>query len=161
MGGFIAGPVIKFSLDESGLVASVQEALQKISAQTLAANKQMSQSISTSIVNPLIVQAAQLRALYSTGSIALKDLQVQQKNLLGLLDSEISKLATRNDLSNKELATLKALTLERERQQNALNRGTGVGVTAGTQSALGLVSGPIIANIKSAFLRPTAFSSVK
>ena len=88
-----------------------------------------------------------MRALYSTGSLAIKDLQTQQKNLLGLLDQEISKLVTRNDLSNKELSTLKALTLERERQQNALNRGTGVGVTAGTQSALGLVSGPIVANI--------------
>ncbi len=148
MGGFsIPGPIIKFQFDESDFTAQVQGILGSISKQVVAQNKQISQSISQQIANPLIAQAAQLRALYSTGSLAIKDLQTQQKNLLGLLDQEISKLVTRNDLSNKELSTLKALTLERERQQNALNRGTGVGVTAGTQSALGLVSGPIIANI--------------
>ena len=122
MGGFsIPGPIIKFQFDESDFTAQVQATLANVSKQVQTQNKQISQSISSQIANPLIAQAAQLRALYSTGALAIKDLQVQQKNLLGLLDSEISKLVTRNDLSNKELSTLKALTLERERQQNALN----------------------------------------
>jgi hypothetical protein len=147
MGGFINGPVVKLSVDEASLVASVQVALGKISAQAAAENKKISQGISAAIVNPLVAQAAQLRALYSTGSIGLKDLQTQQKALISLLDVQINKLATRNDLDRQSLATLKQLTLERERQQNALNRGVGVGVTAGTQSALSLVSAPIIGNI--------------
>ena len=147
MGGFVAGPVIKFSFDEAGLVASVQQALGNIASQVAAANKSAAASISSQIANPLIAQAAQLRALYSTGQIGLQALQAQQKNLLTLLDQQISKLATSNDLTKQQLATLKQLTLERERQSNALNRNTGVGITAGTQSALSSVSGPIIANI--------------
>jgi hypothetical protein len=147
MGGFINGPVIKMSVDEGSLTASIQEALGKISAQAVAENKKISQGISAAIVNPLVAQAAQLRALYSTGSIGIKDLQTQQKALISLLDVQITKLATRNDLDRQSLATLKQLTLERERQQNAVNRGVGVGVTAGTQSALSSVSGPIIGNI--------------
>jgi hypothetical protein len=63
MGSFISGPIIKLSLDESGLLASLQDALGKISAQTAAANKQNGQAITASVVNPLIAQAAQLRAL--------------------------------------------------------------------------------------------------
>jgi hypothetical protein len=143
MGGFISGPVIKFTIDESSLVAQVQSALANVNQQVQAQNKQ----ISSSIANPLIAQAAQLRALYSTGSIALKDMQVQQRNLISLLDTQIKQLATADALTKSQLATLRQLTLERERQQNALNRGVGVGVTAGTSSALSTVSGPIIANI--------------
>jgi hypothetical protein len=129
------------------MVAQVQASLANINAQVQASNKSAAAAVSSQIANPLIVQAAQLRALYSTGSIALKDLQVQQRALVSSLDQQIKLLATRNDLDNKSLATLKQLTLERERQQNALNRGVGVGVTAGTSSALSGVSGPIIANI--------------
>jgi|HubBroStandDraft_6_1064221.scaffolds.fasta_scaffold01891_12 hypothetical protein len=145
MGGFVPGPVIKFSVDEASLVAQVQSVLANVNQQVQAQNKQVSQSIGSQIANPLIVQAAQLRALYSTGSIGLKDLQTQQKALVASLDVQIKQLATRNDLDKQALATLKQLTLERERQSNALNRG--VGVTSGTTSALSLVSSPIIANI--------------
>jgi hypothetical protein len=74
VGGFIGGPVIKFSVDEASLVAQVNALMGQINQQVISQNKQISSSISSQIANPLIVQAAQLRALYSTGSIALKDL---------------------------------------------------------------------------------------
>ncbi|HEY2461402.1 MAG TPA: hypothetical protein VGI16_11365 [Candidatus Acidoferrum sp.] len=147
MGGFIAGPVIKFGIDENSLLASARAAFQKVAGELTASNKALAQQVSAQIANPLTQQAAQLRALFSTGAIGLQALQVQQKALVASLDQEISKLATRNDLTTKELGTLKQLTLERERQANALQRNRGVGVTAGTESALNLVSGPIIANI--------------
>src|SRR5580704_7687984 len=115
MGGFVPGPVIKFSVDEASLVAQVQSVLANVNQQVQAQNKQVSQSIGSQIANPLIVQAAQLRALYSTGSIGLKDLQTQQKALVASLDVQIKQLATRNDLDKQALATLKQLTVERER----------------------------------------------
>src|SRR5579885_803511 len=147
MGGFIAGPVIRFSIDESSLSAQIQAALSRVNAQVQTQNRQINQNISSQVVNPLLQQAAQLRALYATGQLAGKDLVAQQKNLIGLLDTQIKQLATQDALTKNQLATLKALTLERERQQNAVNRGLGVGVTAGTQSALSFASAPIIANI--------------
>ena len=147
MGGFIAGPVIRFSIDESSLSAQIQAALSRVNAQVQTQNRQINQNISSQVVNPLLQQAAQLRALYATGQLAGKDLVAQQKNLIGLLDTQIKQLATQDALTKNQLATLKALTLERERQQNAVNRGLGVGVTAGTQSALSFASAPIVANI--------------
>lgn len=147
MGNFVAGPVLRFSVDESSLLQSVQAMIAKVNAQVQASNRQTSQQLTAQAVNPLIQQAAQLRALYSTGSIAAKDLQTQQKTLINLLDTQIKQLAVQDSLTKSQLSTLKALTLERERQQNALSRGIGVGTTAGTQSALALASGPIVANI--------------
>jgi hypothetical protein len=63
MGGFVSGPIIKFSIDEASLVAQVQSVLAGVNQQVQAQNKQISQSITSGIANPLIAQAAQLRAL--------------------------------------------------------------------------------------------------
>jgi hypothetical protein len=136
MGGFqIAGPVVTFTFDESSLVSSTQAALQKIQQSIQQSTKQNSQQIISQISNPLQEQAARLRALFSTGAIGLKDLQVEQKKLLGLQDQEINSLLKKDQLTKNELSTLKQITLERERQATAISRGTGVGVTSGTISA--------------------------
>jgi len=63
------------------------------------------------------------------------------------IDSEIALLRQRDVLTKSELSTLKQLTLERERQANALQRRIGVGVTSGTSSALGLVTSGVSASI--------------
>jgi hypothetical protein len=149
MGGFnqLSGPVIAFTFDESSLVESTQAALQKIQQSIQQSTKQNSQQIISQISNPPQEQAARLRALFSTGAIGLQQLQVEQKKLLGLQDQEINSLLKKEQLTKSELSTLKQITLERERQANAISRGTGVGVTSGTQSALGLVTGNITRNI--------------
>ena len=143
MSSFINGPVIQFSVDVSGVDAELKKIYASVTSQT----KAMTQQIRTATAGPLEQQAAKLRALYSTGAIGIKDLQVEQKKFLGLLDNEISRLVQKNDLTKQELSTLKQVTLERERQANAIQRGIGVGVTSGTQSALGLVNGNITRNI--------------
>src|ERR1700722_10954039 len=155
MGGFsIPGPIIKFSVDSSSLNTDLSVSLNQLNANFQAFNDRLAKSLSDNIkgstsaaANSLVQQAAQLRALYSTGALGIQALQVQQRNLIGLLDTQIKQLATQDTLTKSQLSTLKQLTLERERQQNALNRGVGVGVTAGTSAALSSVSGPIIANI--------------
>jgi hypothetical protein len=143
----IPGPIIAFRFDDSGLQAAVSSAVSRINGQISAANKTSAAQISEQIAAPIAQQAAKLRALYSTGALGLQALQVQQKALIATIDTEIAKLVSRNDLNTKELSTLKQITLERERQQNAVNRGVGVGVTAGTTSALQQGASGIIANI--------------
>ncbi len=143
MSSFISGPVIKFQVD----TAAVEAELKKVYAAATAQAKASAAQIRTAATDPLQQQAAKLRALYSTGAIGIKELQVQQKAFVAQLDAEIGKLSTRNNLTKQELATLKQMTLERERQANALQRGVGVGVTSGTQSALGLVTGSLQRNI--------------
>lgn len=143
----IPGPILTFRFEDSGLQSAVNDAFKKVNDQVRAANKVSADQISQQISAPIAQQAAKLRALYSTGALGLQALQVQQKALIATIDTEIAKLVSRNDLNNKELATLKQITLERERQQNAVNRGVGVGITAGTGSALQQGASGIIANI--------------
>jgi hypothetical protein len=148
LGNFVQGPVIAFSFDSAGLSVALQTEIQKAAAQLTRANRKMATDLAKAASEPLQQQAAKLRALYSTGTIGIKDLQVEQKKFITLLDSEISRLVQKNDLTKQELSTLKQVTLERERQANALQRGVGVGVTSGTQSALALASGTIVNSIQ-------------
>lgn len=143
MGSFISGPIISFSVDSEALVASAKSAIDQVTRQIQQQTAQNGKNIAQAISDPLQQQAAKLRALYSTGNIGLKDLQVEQKKFVAQLDVEITRLVRKNDLTKQELTTLKQVTLERERQANALQRGIGVGVTSGTQSALSLASGNI------------------
>lgn len=143
MSSFISGPIVQFSFDRESLVAGAKLALDEVSREIRKQTAQNGKIITQAIADPLQQQAAKLRALYSTGTIGIKDLQVEQKKFLAQLDTEIARLIKKNDLTKQELTALKQVTLERERQANALQRGIGVGVTSGTQSALGLASGNI------------------
>lgn len=84
--------------------------------------------------------AAQIRATTALGSGTEQQIAASRKELVTTLDKEIAGLRTRNELTTKELANLKAQTLERERQLDAIKRGSAVGITAGTSSALNQVS---------------------
>src|SRR5882724_10104091 len=143
MGGFLQGPVVQFQFD----ISSIDEQLKKIFDATAQQSKKMAADLRSAAAGPLEQQAARLRALYSTGAIGLQQLQVEQKKFVALLDTEIQGLLKRGNLTKQELSTLKQITLERERQSNAIKRGVGVGVTSGTQSALGLVTGNVTQNI--------------
>src|SRR5258708_1473378 len=145
--GSLQGPTFLFTIDQGALVASTQEALGKINAQIAQSTKQNSAQIVSQIANPLQAMTAKLRAAFATGAIGIQQMQGEQKKFVALLDTEITLLRQRDVLTKSELSTLRQLTLERERQANALQRGIGVGVTSGTSSALGLVTGNITRNI--------------
>lgn len=81
--------------------------------------------------------AAQIRASIATGVSSQREMTAEQNKLVGILDRQISVLRQRDSLTQKELAGLKAMTLERERQADAIKRGVGIGITGGTSSALG------------------------
>jgi hypothetical protein len=140
-------PTILFTIDQGALVASTQQALDKINAQIAQSTKQNSAQIVSQIANPLQAMTAKLRAAFATGAIGIQQMQAEQKKFVALLDTEITLLRQRDVLTKSELSTLKQLTLERERQANALQRGIGVGVTSGTSSALGLVTSGVSASI--------------
>ncbi len=84
--------------------------------------------------------AAQIRASVAQGVAGDKEIVAQRTQLLSILDRQLSGYTKLNELSQRELTTLKAMTLERERQADAIKTGT-VGVTAGTQAFLSQLSG--------------------
>ena len=128
----VPGPIIRFQIDTPGLSAAVGPAMQQIRDQTKATT--------AAIADEWKRTAAQIRASIATGTSTQREMTAEQQKLVGVLDRQIGMLRQRNDLTNKELASLKAMTLERERQADAIKRGVGVGVTSGTASALGQAS---------------------
>ena len=92
--------------------------------------------------------AAQIRATTALGTGTEQQIAASRKELVSILDKEIAGLRTRNELTTKELANLKAQTLERERQLDAIKRGSAVGITAGTSSALNQVSTQTVLGIE-------------
>lgn len=87
--------------------------------------------------------AAKIRAGIDQELIGTKNVGTARQNLIGLLNTEISTLRTKSDLTKAELSSLKAMTLEYERQTDALVRNSKIGITAGTSEALGRVSSGI------------------
>lgn len=130
--GTIPGPIIRFVIDTPGLSAAITPAMTDIKNQARAASESVAESWR--------VTAAKIRAELSSGVASQREMNVERERLLGTLNSEIRSLQQRNELSTRELSNLKAMTLERERQLDAIKRGVGVGVTSGTSSALGQVS---------------------
>jgi hypothetical protein len=124
----IPGPIIRFVVDTPGLAAAVAPAMQQV--------RQQAQATSAAIADDWKRMSAQIRASIATGVTTQTEMRLEQQKLVGVLDQQISVLRTRNDLTNKELASLRSMTLERERQADAIARGAKVGVTEGTRSAL-------------------------
>lgn len=137
--GSIPGPIITFRISQPELAGAVQPALQQI--------RQQSQTISNQIADDWKRMAAQIRASMASGLSTDKETVATRTQLISILDRQISGYNKLNELSSKELSNLKSMTLERERQADALKRGVGVGVTAGTSSALGQVSQQTILGI--------------
>ena len=137
--GSIPGPIITFRVSGPELAGAVQPALQQV--------RQQSQLISNQIADDWKRMAAQIRASMASGLSTDKETVATRTQLISILDRQISGYGKLNELSTKELSNLKAMTLERERQADAIRRGVGVGVTAGTSSALGQVSQQTILGI--------------
>jgi hypothetical protein len=138
--GTIPGPIISFRISGPELSGSVQPALQQV--------RQQAKSISDGIADDWKRMAAQIRASLASGLSTDKESVGVRNQLLGILDRQIAGYNKLNELSTKELSSLKAVTLERERQADAIRRGVGVGVTAGTSSALGQVSAQTVQGIE-------------
>jgi hypothetical protein len=136
--GSIPGPIISFRISQPELAGAVQPAFQQI--------RQQAQTVSNQIADDWKRMAAQIRASVAQGIVGDKEIVANRTQIISLLDKELSGLRTRNELTIKELSTLKAMTLERERQANAIKTGT-VGVTAGTNAALGQASQQAILGI--------------
>src|SRR5580658_3792036 len=133
--GTIPGPIISFRFSGAEIQGAVQPAFQQI--------RQQAQTVSNQIADDWKRMAAQIRASVAQGIAGDKEIVAQRTQLLGILDRQITGYNRLNELSTKELSNLKAMTLERERQANAIKTGT-VGVTAGTNAALGQVSSQTI-----------------
>jgi hypothetical protein len=136
--GTIPGPIISFRFSGAEIQGAVQPAFQQI--------RQQAQTVSNQIADDWKRMAAQIRASVAQGIAGDKEIVAQRTQLLGILDRQISGYNKLNEISTKELSNLKAMTLERERQANAIKTGT-VGVTAGTNAALGQASQQAILGI--------------
>ena len=136
--GTIPGPIISFRFSGAEIQGAVQPAFQQI--------RQQAQTVSNQIADDWKRMAAQIRASVAQGIAGDKEIVAQRTQLLGILDRQITGYNRLNELSTKELSNLKAMTLERERQANAIKTGT-VGVTAGTNAALGQASQQAILGI--------------
>src|ERR1700722_11418311 len=140
--GTVPGPIIQVRISQPELSGAVQPALQQVRQQSL--------SISNSIADDWKRLAAQIRASMAQGLSTDKETLQTRTNLIGVLDKQISGYRQLNELSTKQLSSLKAMTLERERRRDALRRGVGVGTTAGTSSALNQVSFQTVQGIERA-----------
>jgi hypothetical protein len=129
--GTIPGPIISFRFSGAEIQGAVQPAFQQV--------RDQARTVSNQIADDWKRMAAQIRASVAQGIAGDREIVAQRTQLLGILDRQISGYTKLNELSSKELSSLKAMTLERERQADAIKRG-GVGVTAGTSAALGQVS---------------------
>jgi hypothetical protein len=128
----VPGPIISFRISQPELAGAIQPALQQI--------RQQSQTISNGIAEDWKRMAAQIRASMAQGLAGTAEEKNLRTQLVSLLDCQITGYRQLNELSTRELTNLKAMTLERERQANALKTGT-VGLTAGTQAFLSQLSG--------------------
>jgi hypothetical protein len=141
----VPGPIISFRIGGSELSGAVRPALDDI--------KRQAKVTSTQIADEWRQMAAKIRAETALGSGTEKEITASRRELVSILDREISGLRTRNDLTRQELSNLKAQTLERERQASFLKNGPGL--TAGTQSVISSIGG--LLSKQTAFLGANLF----
>src|ERR1700723_2166134 len=141
--GTLPGPIISFRFSAEDVSSAVAPAFQQV--------RQQSQSISNAIAEDWRRMAAQIRASIAQGASGEKEILASRTQLLSILDRQIAGYNKLNELSARELTSLKAVTLERERQADAIRRGVSVGVTGGTSSALGQVSQQTVLGIERIF----------
>jgi hypothetical protein len=125
----VPGPIIRFLIDSPGLSSAVQPAMQQVRDQARATTQ--------AIASDWQRMSAQIRASLLNEVSTTKQIGVARRELVGVLDRELAMLRSKDVLTTKELSTLKAVTLERERQADAIKRGAAIGITGGTASALG------------------------
>jgi hypothetical protein len=129
--GSIPGPVITFRISQPELNAAVQPAFQQV--------RQQAQTVSNQIADDWKRMAAQIRASVAQGAVSTAQETDARKNIISILQRELTLHSDLSNASNKQLANYKAMTLELERQASFL-KGTG-GLTAGTQAVLSQAAG--------------------
>ena len=126
----IPGPIISFRIGGAELSGAIRPALDQI--------KREARNTSQQIADDWKKMAAQIRTQTALGSGTEKELVDSRKELVGLLQRQLTLQGDLSSASNKQLTNYKAMTLELERQKSAL-KGTG-GITTGTANALNQVS---------------------
>lgn len=86
--------------------------------------------------DPFAVISAKMRSALASGVADTKVILADRQKLVAALDRELTLLRQKQNLTCEELAQLKRLTLERERQSSAIASGGGVGITRGTQEVV-------------------------
>ncbi len=125
--GSIPGPVLSIRIDAASLTSSLSGAMQSVRDQTRQAAAASAEEWKRA--------AAQIRATVAQGIAGDKEVVAQRQQLVSILNRELDLLRSRNDLTNKQVSSVRAMTLELERQQSFL-KNTG-GLTAGTGAFLG------------------------
>ena len=129
--GTIPAPIITFRISQPELNAAVQQAFQQV--------RDQARTVSSQIADDWKRMAAQIRASVAQGAISNAQEADARKNIVSILQRELTLHSDLSNASNKQLANYKAMTLELERQSSFL-KGTG-GLTAGTQAFLSQLSG--------------------
>lgn len=147
--GSIAGPIVRFRFDQPSAKQAAQQITKTLQSQFQSAGKSASALFAQSITNTVgragkttaeqfasawQVAAAKLRAQLSTEKLGLNQITAARQKIISLAQSEANVLSRKNLLTKSELSTLRATTLEIERQKSALS-GTG-GLTRGTRSVV-------------------------
>ena len=125
----VPGPIIRFVIDAPGLSAAVQPAMREV--------REQAHATSQAVAEDWRRMAAQIRASVAQGVMPEKDILAARKQLATELEKEISLLRQRDTLSKSELSSLKAQTLELERQKSFISGGSGL--TAATQALIGQI----------------------
>src|SRR5580658_8388005 len=114
--GSIPGPVISFRISQPELAGAVQPAFAQI--------RQQSQTVSNQIADDWKRMAAQIRASMAQGAMSTAQEADARRNIVSVLDRQLTGYRQLNEISTKELSNLRAMTLERERQASFL-KGSG------------------------------------
>lgn len=147
--GSIPGPIIKFRFDPANVQQVGRQMTSSLQSQFQAAGKNVSANFARSLTTTVgragkqtaeqfasawATAAAKLRSQLSTEKLGLNQIVAARQRIISLAKSEADTLARKGALSKSELSTLKAATLEMERQKSFLS-GTG-GLTSGTRSVV-------------------------
>jgi hypothetical protein len=128
----VPGPIISFRINSPDLSGAIRPALNHIKNETKATSEQ--------IAKDWQVMTERLRGYTARGLLTDKEVTAERQKIIDLLKTQIALQNAAVEPTNKQLANFKAMTRELERQNDALKRGTSVGVTAGTSNALSQVS---------------------
>ncbi len=126
----IPGPIIVFRVGGQDLSGALRPEFDKIKNDAKATSSQIAQEWQ--------VMSAKIRASIATEASGTKEITASRKELIGVLQQQLSLHGDLSNATNKQLASYKAITLELERQKSFL-KGTG-GVTVPSQNIASQIS---------------------
>lgn len=114
--GSIVGPIISFRFN----APSAQQAAKQLSNVVGSTMAQASKSSANQFVSDWQAAAAKLRASLSSEKLGLSAITQAREKIISLAQKEMAVLEKKNALTRQELSSLRAATMEIERQKNAL-----------------------------------------